>query len=267
MRYIDTHAHLGPWQEANYTVDPEQFIALQERAGISRTVVSSSSALYGELVHGNEWTIQQSETHEHLLAWLVLNPLRENDSLELIRRFQENPDVVGVKLHPVLHQYPADIKATFRLLEKVEPTGLPVLSHGEIDSFASPFRLRRLAEAFPSITIITAHFGAGVSGQTHEAIDEIQDCATDNLYTDMGTARAIRRGIIEQMVRGIGAERILFGTDSPLYEPMAFPVLLQAAEITDEERNLIAYKNAERLVLKPRGIDIQTSGLSENVTI
>ena len=70
----------------------------------------------------------------------------------------------------------------------------------------------------------------------------------------MGTARAIRTGMIAQVVRGIGAERVLFGTDSPLYESMAFPVLLQAADITQEERELIAYKNAERLILGPRGL-------------
>ena len=39
------------------------------------------------------------------------------------------------------------------------------------------------------------------------------------------------------MVRGVGADRILFGTDSPLYESMAFPTLLQAADITEDERD------------------------------
>ena len=249
MHYIDTHAHLGPWHEAIYTYTPDEFVALQERAGIRRTIVTSAAALFGELIYGNEWTIRQAETRDHLLVWLVLNPLREKDSYTLLERFKNHPKVVGVKLHPVLHRYPADIKATFRLLERVAPLKWPVLSHGEIESYASPARLRRIAEAFPSLTIITAHFGAGMGGQTHEAIDAIQDCATGNLYTDMGTARAIRTGIIAQMVRAVGADKILFGTDSPLYEPMAFPTLLSAADISDEERELIAHKNAERLIL------------------
>lgn len=257
MQYIDTHAHLGPWRDENTTFTPDGFVALQERAGIVRTVVTSAAALYGELVYGNEWTIQQAETRDHLLVWLVLNPLRERDSYELLERFKNHPKVVGVKIHPVLHGYPADIKATFRLLERVEPLGFPVLSHGENESYASPARLRRIAEAFPTLTIITAHFGAGAGGQTHEAIDAFQDCATGNLYTDMGTMRAIRTGIIAQMVRAIGADRILFGTDSPLYEPMAFPTLLAAADITADERELIAHKNAERLILAPRGITTQ----------
>lgn len=249
MHYIDTHAHLGPWHEANWTVTPDQFVAMQERAGIVKTVVTSTAALFGELLYGNEWTIQQAERRDHLLVWLVLNPLRETDSYELLERFKAHPKVVGIKLHPVLHRYPADIKAAFRLLERIEPLGFPLLSHGENESYASPARLRRLAEAFPSLTIITAHFGAGTVGQIHEAIDAIQDCASGNLYTDMATARAIHTGIIAQMVRAIGADKILFGTDSPLYEPMAFPALLAAADITDEERKQIAYKNAERLIL------------------
>lgn len=249
MRYIDTHAHLGPWHEEISTYTPDEFVALQERAGIERTIVTSTAALFGELVYGNEWTIQQAESRPHLLVWLVLNPLRERDSYELLARYKDHPQVAGVKLHPVLHKYPADIKATFRLLQRVEPLGLPVLSHGENESYASPARLRRLAEAFPTLTIISAHFAAGMFGQIHEALDAIQDCRSGNLYTDISTARAIRTGIIAQVVRAVGADHIFFGTDSPLYEPMAFPTLLAAADIRDDERELIAHGNAERLIV------------------
>ncbi len=252
MRYIDTHAHLGPWFDEITTFSPEGFVALQERAGIERTVVTSGSALFTELIYGNEWTIQQAEKLDHLLVWLVLNPLKMAESLELLDRFKDHPKVAGFKIHPVQHKYPADIKPAFRLFEKLEPLGLPVLSHGENESYAAPARLRRLAEAFPSITLITAHFGAGQPGQNYEAIDALQDCKTGNLYTDMGTARAIRTGMIGLVVREVGADRVLFGTDSPLYEPMAFPALLAAADITDDEREQIAWKNAERLVLAPK---------------
>jgi uncharacterized protein len=254
LRYIDTHAHLGGWFDADRTFTPDAFVAQQERAGIERSVVSSTAALYTELVLGNEWTIQQAETRDHLLVWLVLNPLREAESLELLARFGQHPKVVGFKIHPVGHEYPATIKASFKLLERLVPYGLPVLSHGQNESYSSPELLRRLAESVPSLTVITAHFGAGQTGQTMEAMDAIQDCASGNLYTDMGTARAIRTGMIAQVVRAIGADRLLFGTDSPLYESMAFPVLLQAADITDQERELIAYKNAQRLVLAPSGL-------------
>jgi predicted TIM-barrel fold metal-dependent hydrolase len=254
MRYIDTHAHLGPWFDDITTFTAEEFVALQERAGIERTVVSSGSALFTELVYGNEWTVQQAEKLDHLLVWLVLNPLKPMESSELLDKFKDHPKVVGIKIHPVLHKYPADINASFRLLEQVEPLGLPVLSHGENESYAAPARLRRVAESFPNMTVITAHFGAGQPGQTQDAIDAIQDCASGNLYTDMGTARAIRTGILGLMVRAVGADKILFGTDSPLYEPMAFPTLLTAADITDEEREQIAHKNAERLVLGPSGL-------------
>jgi len=97
-----------------------------------------------------------------------------------------------------------------------------------------------------------------MAGQIHEAIDALQDCASGNLYTDMGTARAIRTGIIAQMVRAVGADKILFGTDSPLYEPLAFPALLAAAAISNEEKEQIAYRNAERLILSPRSLAIKS---------
>ena len=131
MRYIDTHAHLGPWFDEITTFTAEGFVALQERAGIERTVVTSGSALFTELTYGNEWTIQQAEKLDHLLVWLVLNPLKMRESLELLERFKDHPKVAGFKIHPVQHKYPADIKSSFRLFERLEPLGLPVLSHGE----------------------------------------------------------------------------------------------------------------------------------------
>ncbi|MDP6775566.1 MAG: amidohydrolase family protein [Candidatus Latescibacteria bacterium] len=254
MRYIDTHAHLGPWFEERNTFTADAFVELQTRAGIERTVVSSTTALYIDLVQGNEWTIQQAERLDHLLVWLVLNPLKPTESSELLGRYKDHERVVGIKIHPVQHQYPAEVNATHRMLESIAPLGLPVLSHAEIGSYASPDRLKRLAEAFPSIILIAAHLGAGQPGQIDEAIDALQDCETGNLYTDMGTARAIRTGVIAQMVDAIGADRILFGTDSPLYEPMAFPALLAAADISDDDREQIAHRNAQRLILGPRGL-------------
>ncbi len=254
MRYIDTHAHLGPWFEAGTTLTPDDLVARQVRAGIERTVVTSSTAIFTDLVRGNEWTFEQAETRDHLLVWLVLNPLRMQDSLDLLERYKEHPKLVGVKIHPNFHRYPADVRATYRLFAKIEPLGLAVLSHAENESYSSPDRLRRLAEAFPGITLVAAHFGVGQPGQTEVAIDHISECRTANLVTDMATARALRSGIIEQMVKGIGAEKILFGTDMPLYEARAFPALLAAADISNDERELIAYRNAQRLILEPRGI-------------
>ena len=254
MRYIDSHAHLGGWFDADRTLTPDEFVSRQQRAGIACSVVSSIAALYTELVMGNEWTIRQAECHEHLLVWLVLNPLKERESQELLERYGQHPRVVGFKIHPVSHEYPATIKASFQLLARLVPFGLPVLCHGQNESYAAPDQLRRLAESVPSLSFIAAHFGAGQTGQTLQALEAIQDCSTGNLYTDMATARAIRTGMIAQVVRAIGAQRVLFGTDAPLYESLAFPALLEAADITAQERELIAHGNAERLLLGPRGL-------------
>ena len=76
----------------------------------------------------------------------------------------------------------------------------------------------------------------------------------DELSIGCGTARAVRTGIVAQVVRAIGAGKLLFGTDSPLYEPAVFATLLSVAEIGDTEKEQIAHGNAERIILKPRGL-------------
>ena len=53
---------------------------------------------------------------------------------------------------------------------------------------------------------------------------------------------------IYRYIHGYGADRILFGSDFPLWSPKdEFEALLKL-KITDEEKEKIAYKNAERVL-------------------
>jgi len=56
------------------------------------TVVTETAALSGELIYGNEWTIREAETHDHLLVWLALNPLYEPAAFPTLRSVADISD-------------------------------------------------------------------------------------------------------------------------------------------------------------------------------
>ena len=65
------------------------------------------------------------------------------------------------------------------------------------------------------------------------------DCSSSLYSLDSNTAR--------DLVRRYGADRVLFGTDYPMWEPKAELERFFAMGLTEEENELILHKNAEKL--------------------
>lgn len=67
-----------------------------------------------------------------------------------------------------------------------------------------------------------------------------------NIRLSIGNNYAIHEGI-EQIVRRTGADRLVFGTHFPVSEPAAAVTQLVYADISDEEKHLVASGNMERM--------------------
>ena len=105
-------------------------------------------------------------------------------------------------------------------------------------------RYLELASRFPSIRFIAAHLGLGVLGVGDAAVTAWRNNPLPNVWFDMGTLRAFTTGSVETLLQAVGPDRICFGTDAPLYVPAAFARLLEVLDISEEDREKIAYRNA-----------------------
>jgi predicted TIM-barrel fold metal-dependent hydrolase len=76
------------------------------------------------------------------------------------------------------------------------------------------------------------------------AVNAWRDHSLANVWFDMGTLRAFCTGAVENLLEATGPDRILFGTDAPLYVPAPFARLLETLDISAEVREKIAYRNA-----------------------
>jgi hypothetical protein len=68
-----------------------------------------------------------------------------------------------------------------------------------------------------------------------------------NIYLEL-TAVFDDIGVIEKFVNEAGSERMLFGTDLPWFDPHHAVGVLFSAQISDEDRRNIFYRNAEKLL-------------------
>jgi predicted TIM-barrel fold metal-dependent hydrolase len=155
------------------------------------------------------------------------------------------PRCVGIKVHPEEHGYPiAEHGRT--IFEFAAHHRAVVLAHSsEQNSLASDYA--RLANAFPEMKLIIAHLGCGWDGDLTHQVRAIQQSRHGNLFTDTSSARSITPNLIEWAVKEVGADRILFGTDSPLYFTAMQRARIDNADLSEQEKRLILCENARKL--------------------
>ena len=152
----------------------------------------------------------------------------------------------GVKIHPDTQQYNMDDRRMDEVYDYLSQKELPILIHcGDYRyNFSHPKRLADVLDKFPKLTVIAAHFGGW---SMHDlALEYLKDkncyLDTSSSFTTTGLIRA------KELIRIYGAERILFGTDFPMWNLKDELENMEKMKLTNEEYELILHKNAERIL-------------------
>ena len=110
-------------------------------------------------------------------------------------------------------------------------------------NYSHPARLRRVLELFPRLQVIAAHFG-GYS-MYDEAMEQLYDkpCFMDisSSLMFMSQEKAV------ELINRYGAERLVYGTDFPLWDPLVEVPRFLDLPLTLQQQEQIAYKTAESL--------------------
>lgn len=174
----------------------------------------------------------------------------DQDALSHLERIKD-AGLKGIKLHPEYQNFRINDEKAYPIYEKCGELGLIILFHagrdpGFVDSYqAKPAYILEIAQEFPRTTFIAAHMGG------FNAWDEVEEslCGVENVYFDTSfISHAMDPRQTLRLIRKHGAEKILFGTDMPWTTPFMIKDFLESAGITEEEKELIWYKNATALL-------------------
>lgn len=140
----------------------------------------------------------------------------------------------------------------FPIYEKIAELGLIAVFHGGWDPYsediirATPQSFAAVAETFPKLKIVAAHLGGM---KLWDDIEKYTAGKFRNLWFDVGViSRYIEDEQLLRIIRMQGADRVLFGSDCPWDEPANEIAMINRLPFTDEEKELIFYRNAERLI-------------------
>jgi len=241
---IDMHGHFGPYEGIWFpNVTAEAMIGTMDRAGVRMIVCSSHESLIDSAA-GNERMARVVRSHpDRFRAYWCINP---NDP-ELIARqlpgLDARPEFLGLKFLSDYHQYPVTGDAYRPALEYAEAHRMPILMHtwgGSPND--GPRLVAEVADRHPDLVILMGHAGYG---EWDYSSDMVRDHA--NVYLELTAAYAVN-GAIERMVERAGARKILFGTDLPWFDPHYGIGCILYARISDEDRQDILHRNAERIL-------------------
>lgn len=245
---VDAHAHMGPWHNFHVPENgtAESMVHAMDLVGFNCAVVSPHVAIGPDYRKGNrDVAAAAARFPGRIIPFVTLNPNYGRAEVEQeIAYWDRESRIRAFKIHPGCHECKASVDAYFPAYEYAHAHGLPILSHSWAgDPLGGASTLGGLAGQFPGAHFIIGHAASGWQ-MLDESVQEAR--AHDNIYLDLTGSRLIR-GLIEEMVARVGAERVLFGTDMPFIDPRPGLGRVLMSRLSDDDKRLILGLNAQRL--------------------
>ena len=247
---FDCHGHFGP--EAGFHIPGtalDDFVAVLDRIGIDRVAVSTFT---NGLPYGNDAVAKAVRARpDRLVGYVRVNANYPKTMERELERCLDQPGFRGIKIHPYCDQVPVEDPRYEPVWKFAVARDVPVLSHtwqslryyDPLCDFCTPARFARVLETHPEVKIILGHSGGEYDGIL-EAIEVAK--AFPNVYLDTASSRTYP-GVVSMLVKEVGAERVLYGSDTPFLTPVTQVGKVVFAGITEEEKRLILGLNAAKL--------------------
>lgn len=253
---IDIHAHYGCWnlpQPQLQTAQAEMpgvlplLLRNSAYANVAVSCVSHLGTLFpvgGADIRWNEEALHELSGVPRVKLLVTLDP-RLPGSFHQAERLLASGQCLGLKLHPVVHGYTISAcgEAVYAFAERL---GVPIVTHtGEAGCMPEDFV--PFADRHPTVTTVLSHLGCSPDGDGMHQCRAIDQNKADNLYTDTSSWHSMEMNLLERAVQAVGADRILFGTDSGCYFSPAQRARIDCALLHAEEKKKILFENALQL--------------------
>ena len=278
MRVIDIHTHTFPEKIAERAINSlkakshtiaftdgtiDSLARSMSEAGITYSVIQPVATNPKQVIHVNDSSIAINERFPDtgIMSFGAMHPDFEGYSSELERLSRSG--IKGIKLHPVYQGVSIDDERYIRILRKAGELGLIVLLHAGYDigfpgnEYALPERIARALKEAGNVQVILAHMGGWKVWQEAEEVFSGENVYIDTAFS-LGEFMPLNDGYYEnreecrmlegeefvKMIHAFGAEKVLFGTDSPWASQNETLIEIDALPLTEAEKCRIFYDNA-----------------------
>jgi len=261
-RIIDIHTHAFPDFLAKRAIEHLEATSYGERThldgtvcdllrsmdgtGIEISVLCSIATAPKQVRNITDWSREIAS--DRIIPFPSIHP-DYRDFREEIARIKDL-GMKGIKMHPQYQGFNVDEDRVMPIYEAIVANDLILTIHAGFDiSFptdpsASPDKTARVIERFPELKLIACHFGGW------RQWDEVRGYLLGkNLYFETSyTIGDLPEEKIVELINLHGEHKIVFGTDSPWKDQATSIEEIKSLPISDEAKEKILHRNAERLL-------------------
>ena len=259
---IDFHSHLGRWARLGMDFKLEEYVSIMDRAGIDISCINCIN--FSDARRGNDLVARAiTEYPDRFIGVAYVTPMYPAETIPELERCFDQLGFKFIKLYPDYLGKPIDDHSYSGIFEWANERNIVIMSHssyvpthGTADSshpassdntLTMPDRFIPLAEKYDGVTWVLAHSGNARPGQKM-ATAAARKCS--NIFLETCTSLA-EHDTIELLVREAGEDRILYGSDMPLMEPLYQIGRIVTADIPDTAKIKILGTNAANLLEIP----------------
>ena len=240
MRIIDYHSHLKrDYKTKHYYTDELIKDTIDNNIDI-RCV----STMQGKSITLQNQFIEEFVKHnsERFIAVAAINP-KEDDAMEEMKRVAESGVFKAIEFDSLEHGYIPEIAPNIDdIFDICEQYGLVVNCFTGWGDHTAPMQWGYYAKRHPNVPVVMLHMGGYDFGYNCVEVAK----KFDNVYVE--TSDVYELQIMHIALREIPHEKILFGSQFPDKITKCSMDFFDMFDITEEDRELFFYKNAERLL-------------------
>lgn len=258
-RIIDSHTHvypdkiaqkaadsIGKFYDINMSLDGSvsTLLNVMEESGVSQSLICSAALTPDRVANINNFIHTTVQAHpDRFMGLMTLHPGMEDPRAEVERCLEMG--LKGVKLHPDMQKFALDDDICNKMYAACQGV-CPMLLHtgDKRYHYSNPDMVPRILDKFPDLTLICAHMGG------YSEWDMAARCLKDtNVYVDCSsTFFAVEKERVLELFDLFGEDRILFGSDYPMWHVGKEIEMLLSLGLSDEALNKIFSGNILKIL-------------------
>ena len=263
MTVVDAHVHVYPEKIAlraaesvgdfyQYPMFKEgsipAMLAAVEGSPITHHIIYSVATKPSNVESINDFIAAECKKHPNFVGFMAMHQDYPNPEDEIERAI--GLGLRGMKLHPDTQKVNMDDDRLMRIYELIEGR-MPLVMHcGDYRTdFSHPRRMKRILHEFPNLVVDAAHFGGWSVFDL--AVEYLEN---ENCFLDMSSSQKfLGRRRTRELCEIYGADRILFGSDFPMWNPSEEFEMFESLDFPKVDFEKMTWHNAERFI----GMDIR----------
>lgn len=236
-KVIDANTLFGTYPRRKVDASPRSLISLLKKNGVDLALTVSMKGIFYDYAKGNLETLEVCSGENMLVPAATIDPRKyygdKGEISELVRR--------GFKLIRVFPEYqgwPVDYAPLKRLMRELDSEAVPLMITSHAYGMAT--KIVELTSSF-SFPVILNSIG-------YWTMSEVIAVMRENSQVYIETHQLDSPDCMEILCEEVGADRLVFGSNSPLTYFLSPYLTLKNSDIPESDKALILGENIERLL-------------------